>query len=254
MSAGAGPLEGKAAIVSGAASGIGEAIARELSAQGASVLVADIDARAGAAVADAVGGVFACVDVTDKAEVDEAAAVALASFGRIDALVNSAGVTRFIEFFEITEEDWNWINNTNARGTFFFLQAAAAAMKDTGGGSVVNIASIAAKGYRHTSSVAYAASKGAIVALTRAAAIQLAPHSIRVNCICPGITVTPLLDKWLAPSEESRSRWAAMLKEVPLGLPNQPSHIATLAAYLVSDLSETITGQSWNVDGGLTVD
>ena len=119
----------------------------------------------------------------------------VAAFGRIDILMNNAGVTRKLDFFEVKESDWDWIHSVNAKGAFFCMQAAAREMAGRREGKIINVASIAGKGFRGTSNVAYAGSKGAVIAMTRVAASQLAPHNINVNAICPGVTRTALYER-----------------------------------------------------------
>ncbi len=147
----------------------------------------------------------------------------------------------------------------NARGVFFCMQRAAREMAKQGGGKIINMASIAGKGYRGTSNIAYAASKGAVITMTRIAATQLAPHNINVNAICPGLTRTPMLESILRDNIQRRGLDEAEVirrleTTVPLGRSNAPEDIANMAAFLASPESDNITGQSFNVDGGLTWD
>jgi NAD(P)-dependent dehydrogenase (short-subunit alcohol dehydrogenase family) len=243
---------GKVAIVTGAGSGIGQAIAVRLASEGAAVVVAELDTETGTAVAEMIGGTFVCTDVREQVAVDAAVAFAVQRHGGLDVLVNNAGVTRLIQFFDITAGDWDYINAVNAKGAFLFLQAAARAMAsgDRESGVIVNIASIAAKGYPGTSNAAYAASKGAVVSLTRIAALELARYGIRVNAVCPGITRTNML----AGLEEGGALVDSMRGAVPLRRLNEPADVASLVAFLASDEAATVTGQSWNVDGGLILD
>jgi NAD(P)-dependent dehydrogenase (short-subunit alcohol dehydrogenase family) len=264
-------LADRVAVVTGGGAGIGYAIAARLAAEGARVVIAERDVKSGTSAADALGVEFTKTDVRHRDSIDEAIDFTLSRFGQLDILVNNAGATRFLNFLDITEADWDLIQTVNARGVFFFMQAAARVMADRGtGGSIVNIASIAGKGYGSTSSAAYAASKAAVIALTRIGAVQLASHGIRVNSICPGITVThtlldegtengagsvPVSKAWAgAATDEGRARFQALVKTIPLGRPSQPADIGSVAAFLASDESASITGQSWNVDGGLVFD
>lgn len=241
-------LSSQVAIVTGAGQGIGAAIAHELAANGATVVVADLESSPGAEVAAACGGSFVATDVADEEQVRRCVESTGRQFGRIDTLVNNAGITRFVDgFFDIDAEHWDAIHAVDARGVFLCMRAAAPHLRNGGGGSIVNISSIAAKGYRHTSSAAYAAAKGAVISLTRSAAMQLGRHGIRVNAICPGITLTSLNATWL---EQNPS----YLAEVPLGIPTRPEHIAAMVAFLASPAGALITGQSINIDGGLTID
>ncbi|MEZ5263996.1 MAG: SDR family oxidoreductase [Acidimicrobiales bacterium] len=181
----------------------------------------------------------------------------VASHGRLDVVVNNAGVTKSLGFFDVGEADWDRIYSVNAKGLFFVMQAAAKAMRDGGGGGrIVNIASIAGKGYRGTSNVAYAGTKGAVIAMTRIAASQLARFGINVNAICPGVTRTALFDQVIdelverlgGTRDEAEAR---AVRSIPLRRANEPADIAALAVYLASEPARNVTGQSWNVDGGL---
>jgi NAD(P)-dependent dehydrogenase (short-subunit alcohol dehydrogenase family) len=240
----------KTCLVTGGAGGIGAAICERLAAGGSHVVVADFDNEAGSAVAKRIGGDFVSVDLRDRDSVSGAVSAVAAAHGSLSTVVNCAGVTKYADFFDITDDDWQWMMNINALGTMRMMQAAAQAMRESGGGSIVNVASIAAKGYRQTSNAAYAASKGAVIALTRVAAIQLAPYGIRVNAVCPGPTSSPLLNVHDTP--ETRGRIEAMVNAVPLKKFSEPDDIARAVEYLAS--AGNVTGQSMNVDGGLEFD
>jgi NAD(P)-dependent dehydrogenase (short-subunit alcohol dehydrogenase family) len=240
-------MRGKTVIVTGGSQGIGKAIAETMSEQGAAVVVVDIKEDQGREVAEAIGADFVPADVAKAGDVEHAVAHTIAAHGGLDCIVNNAGITKFIDFFEIDDDHWDRMQEVNLRSMFFFMRAGARHMRGNGGGSIVNISSMAAKGYRHTSSAAYAASKGGVLGLTRAGAMQLAKYGIRVNAICPGIVTTPLNAQWLADNP-------GRIADIPLGVPSHPSDIAAAAAFLASDQAKTITGQSLNVDGGLTID
>jgi NAD(P)-dependent dehydrogenase (short-subunit alcohol dehydrogenase family) len=252
-------LDGKVALVTGIGAGMGTAIAEAYAAAGAIVVGADIDTAAGGAVMDRIGGTssFVAADVSRVAECRGLVEQVVAAHGRIDVVVNNAGVTKSLGFFDVTEADWDRIYSVNARGLFFLMQAAAESMRDRGeGGRIVNIASIAGKGYRGTSNVAYAGTKGAVIAMTRIAAAQLARFGINVNAICPGVTRTALFDQVIdelvdrlgGTRAEAEAR---AVRSIPLRRANDPADIAALAVYLASPASRNVTGQSWNVDGGL---
>ncbi len=256
-----GRLDGKVSLVTGIGAGMGTAIARAYAEAGATVVGADIDETAGRAVMDALGAPHRFVrgDVAQAAECEGLVADVVATNGRIDVLVNNAGVTKSLGFFDVTEADWDRIYSVNARGLFFLMQAAARAMRDQGGGRIVNIASIAGKGYRGTSNVAYAGTKGAVIAMTRISASQLARFGINVNSICPGVTRTALFEQVIGELIErtgvSREQAEAnAVRSIPLRRANDPDDIAALAVYLASDAARNVTGQSWNVDGGLQWD
>jgi NAD(P)-dependent dehydrogenase (short-subunit alcohol dehydrogenase family) len=240
-------LNGKQVIVTGGAQGIGRAIAEAMISQGARVSIVDLQAERGSEVAAELGADFYEADVSNVDQVEAVVAAVIARHQRLDSIVNNAGITKFVDFFEIEDDHWDRIQQVNLRSMFFFMRAGARYMKDHGGGSIVNISSMAAKGYRHTSSAAYAATKGGVLGLTRAGAMQLAKHRIRVNAVCPGIVLTPLNAQWLADHPE-------YVDEIPVGYPCQPGDIAEAVAFLASDRAHAITAQSLNVDGGLSVD
>ena len=257
-------LDDRVALVTGAGNGIGRAIAIALARAGAHVAAADIDpatAEATASAVDACGrrGLGIAADVGDVASVDKMVRGVAETFGRIDILVNNAGVTRRADIMDLTEADWDRIMRINGKGVFFCLQHAARVMIPRRSGAIVNISSIAAKGFAGASNAIYAASKGAVLGLTRMAALQLAPHNINVNAICPGSTLTALSDANLrvraqqqgVSVEEMARRRNAM---IPLGRPNDPEDIAALAVFLAGPGARNITGQSFNVDGGIIFD
>jgi NAD(P)-dependent dehydrogenase (short-subunit alcohol dehydrogenase family) len=257
-------LADQVAIVTGAGHGIGRATALALGRAGAHVAVADVDAAAAKATADAVAALgrrslALDTDVGDLAAIDRMVQAVTGAFGRIDVLVNNAGVTRRAYIMDLTEQDWDRIMRVNAKGVFFCLQRVAREMIPRRGGRIVNIASIAGKGYAGTSNAIYAASKGSVISLTRTAAQQLARHDINVNAICPGITVTALSEANVAvrardeglPVEEMTRRRNAV---IPLGRPNDPEDVAALAVFLASPAARNVTGQSLNVDGGIVFD
>ena len=257
-------LVDRVAIVTGAGNGIGRAVALALAREGAHVVAVDVDGKLAPAAAEAAGatgpkslGLEA--DVGDLGAIDRMVERAVAAFGRIDILVNNAGVTRRAYIMDLTEADWDRIMRVNAKGVFFCLQRVAREMIPRRSGSIINIASIAGKGYAGTSNAIYAASKGSVISLTRTASQQLARHNINVNAICPGTTVTALSeanvamrarDEGVSVEEMTKRRNAA----IPLGRPNDPEDVAGLAVFLASPRARNITGQSLNVDGGLIFD
>jgi NAD(P)-dependent dehydrogenase (short-subunit alcohol dehydrogenase family) len=257
-------LDDCVAIVTGAGQGIGKATAIALAKAGVDVAVVDINAPAAKATADAITALghrslALDTDVGDVVSIDRMVGRVADTFGRIDVLVNNAGVTRRAYILDLTEDDWERIMRVNGKGVFFCLQRVAREMIPRRSGTIVNIASIAGKGYAGTSNAIYAASKGAVISLTRIAALQLARHNINVNAICPGTTVTALSEnnlrsrareEGLSVEDMQRRRNAA----IPLGRPNDPEDVSALAVFLASPGARNITGQSFNVDGGVIFD
>jgi NAD(P)-dependent dehydrogenase (short-subunit alcohol dehydrogenase family) len=254
-------LTGKVALVTGAANGIGKACALALAEAGAQVVAADINAAGAQATADAITGfqrqaIAVAVDVGDLAQIDGMVKQALTAFGQIDIVVNNAGVTRRADIMDLTEADWDRIHRVNAKGVFFCLQRVAREMIPRRTGRIINIASIAGKGYAGTSNAAYAASKGAVISLTYTASQQLAKYDINVNAICPGVTRTALSDDNLAVRAREAGITLAAMEErrasvIPLRRANDPEDIAAMAVFLASPGARNITGQTYNVDGGL---
>ncbi|HLY88835.1 MAG TPA: glucose 1-dehydrogenase [Acetobacteraceae bacterium] len=257
-------LANQVALVTGAAHGIGKASACALAEAGAHVIVADIDRDGARATAESIAAgqrraVAMQADVGDLNQIDRMVREALAAFGRIDILLNNAGVTRRADIMDIIEADWDRIHRVNAKGVFFCLQRVAQEMIPQHSGRIINIASIAGKGYVGASNVAYAASKGAVIGMTKLAALQLAKHNINVNAICPGVTRTALSNANLAVAaqqqgvtlEEMERRRADV---IPLKRANDPEDIAAMVVFLASSGARNVTGQSFNVDGGLIPD
>ena len=254
-------LSDKIALVTGAGQGIGKACALTIATQGADVAVVDINGQTAEQTASEVialgrKGLALQADVGDVSAIDRMVRQTLDTFGRIDMLVNNAGVTRRAYIMDLTEEDWDRIHRVNAKGVFFCLQRVAREMIPRREGRIVNIASIAGKGYEGTSNAAYAASKGAVISLTKTAAQQLARHNINVNAVCPGVTNTALSQASLeiraqqeGVSVEEIQRQRA--ETIPLRRANEPEDIAAMVAFLGSAGARNITGQSFNVDGGI---
>ncbi|MFN0092568.1 MAG: SDR family NAD(P)-dependent oxidoreductase [Acidimicrobiales bacterium] len=257
-------LEGRVAIVTGCGLGMGRAIAVRYAREGATVVgcdVADEHGRDTISQCEAAGAkaLYLHADMASLADISALVEETVGSFGRLDVLVNNAGVTKSLGFFDVTEADWDRIHSVNAKGLFFCMQAAAKQMAEQRSGRIINIASIAGKGYRGTSNVAYAGSKGAVIAMTRIAAHQLARYDINVNSICPGATRTSLYEQIMGELIERRGMTREAAQErvdasIPLRRANEPDDIADMAVFLASAASRNITGQSINVDGGLVWD
>jgi acetoin reductase-like protein len=253
-------LAGRVAMVTGAGRGIGRAIAQRLAGEGAAVLVAELDAASGAETVRAIearGGraAFAATDVARPEASRAAVAAALDAFGRLDVLVNNAGIARSRPLLDVTEAEWDGTFAVNTRGLFFCLQAAAREMVRRGGGCIINMASIAGRAGRALLAD-YAASKAAVISITQSAALALAPRRVRVNAVCPGVVDTPMwsqIDReWgEAVGAQPGEILAARVAGIPLGRIETPEDVAGLVAFLASDDAAYITGQAINVCGGL---
>jgi 3-oxoacyl-[acyl-carrier protein] reductase len=250
-----GLLQGKTAIVTGAGSGMGKAIAALFTGHGANVVLADLNQEAAEKAAKELGGTQALAIQTDVASHDSVAALVkktVEAFDRVDILVNCAGIPQtFTPIEELTEAQWDRLLNVNTKSIYLTAKHVVPLMKRQFGGSIVNIASIA--GVRARPGLnAYCASKGAAIMLTKALAIELAPYHIRVNAINPGPAETPMLGQFLngdvAQKESDMKK--IFLDSVPLGTLIQPDDIAQAALYLSSDLAKIVTGEILNVDGG----
>jgi NAD(P)-dependent dehydrogenase (short-subunit alcohol dehydrogenase family) len=253
-------LDGKVALVTGAGAGIGRAIALAVAKEGATLAAADIDlAAAQKTAADAAGnkGLAIEADCGDVASIDAMVSRVVKELGHIDIIVNNAGVTRYAYIMDLTEADWDRIHRVNAKGVFFCLQRAAKEMiAQKSGGRIINIASISGRGYAGASNAAYAASKGAVIALTKMAAQQLGRYDINVNAICPGVTRTELGQRNAATRAAQRGMTIEDLQQeqergIPIGRANTPEDIAAMAVFLASAGARNITAQCYNVDGGL---
>ena len=252
-----GKLQGLVAVVTGAGSGIGRASAVEFACEGASVVAADLNAASAAETADQIlsaGGQAESVqvDVTQRSQVEQMVKTAVDKFGRLDVLYNNAGLPQsFTPFEDSTDELFDRIFNVNVKGVFFGCRAAIPQMKAQGGGVILNTASTA--GIRPRPGLAvYAASKGAVITMTKALAIELAPFRIRVVSINPVATDTPMLPSFIgveqgADEAEGRRRF---IGTIPWGRLNKPEDIARAAVFLASADAEMVTGTAFEVDGG----
>ena len=257
-------LSGQVALVTGAGQGIGKASALAMAKAGADVVAVDINsdtAKETAASITELGrrSLALQTDIGSVADIDRMVTKAVEAFGRIDILVNNAGVTRRAYIMDLTEEDWDRIHRVNAKGVFFCLQRVAREMIPRRSGRIINIASIAGKGFAGTSNAIYAASKGAVISLTKTAAQQLGQHNINVNAVCPGIVRTNLYSEIIRVMAEKEGIsvdevGTRAVQNVPLQRPNEPEDIAAMTVFLASPGARNITGQSFNVDGGLIPD
>ncbi|MFZ1499001.1 MAG: SDR family NAD(P)-dependent oxidoreductase [Giesbergeria sp.] len=237
---------GRVCLITGAAQGIGAACARRFAAEGAHVVLADVDDARGAALAAELSGRYLHCDVGEKAQVDPLVQQALAWKGRIDVLVNNAGIFRAADFLEVTEEDFDAVLRVNIKGAFLVGQAVARAMAQAGRGSIVNMSSV--NGTLAIPNIAsYNVSKGGINQLTRVMALALAPHHIRVNAVAPGTIATELAAKAVLTSDEAKKK---IMSRTPMGRLGEPSEIADVVAWLASDAASYVTGEIVTVDGG----
>jgi meso-butanediol dehydrogenase/(S,S)-butanediol dehydrogenase/diacetyl reductase len=246
-------LEGKRAIVTGAGAGIGRAIAIRLSSEGARVALADLDEQAAEKVAGELEGkaLVHRTDVTRAAEVEALVSRVVSEWGGLDVMVNNAGIGVAATAPETSEEDWDRQMDVNLKGTFFGIKYAVPAMRDSGGGSIINISSIAAL-VGIPDRAAYCAAKGGILALTRAAAIDHIGEGVRINCIAPGTVETPWIERITAGYDDPEEARARMQARQPHGRFVRPEEIAAMAAYLASDESGSAVGACMVVDGGMT--
>jgi len=254
MTAASGTLDGKVALITGAASGIGRAAALLFAQEGAAVTIFDIDEAGGLAVAaqiDSAGGraLFVLGSVAEAADCENGLLQTLDAFGRLDVLFNNAGIIRRATVLDISEEEWDRVMAINVKSVVLMSRHAIPAMMKTGGGSIVNTAS----GWGLVGgpkAVSYCASKGAVVQLTRAMAIDHGPDNIRVNCICPGDTDTAMLRQEAEELGVPGGEFLAEAADRPLRRVGSPEEIARAALYLSSDASSFVTGTALVVDGG----
>jgi NAD(P)-dependent dehydrogenase (short-subunit alcohol dehydrogenase family) len=243
-------FEGKTALVTGAGHGIGEATARRFAEEGANVVLVDLHDR-GQEVADALpSAVFVQGDVSDEADVQSAVDVAIERYGSLDVVVNNAAITLPKGYMETTPEEWDRVLAINLRSTYLYLRAATPHLK-AGRGSVVNVSSFHAGGTIENFS-AYAAAKSGVIGITRSAALDLAPHGVRVNAVCPGIVDTAMWQAWLDEVDDAEAALAEVVKLQPLGRIGRPEEIANAILFLGSDDASYITGTTLFADGGVT--
>jgi NAD(P)-dependent dehydrogenase (short-subunit alcohol dehydrogenase family) len=248
-------LEGRVVVITGAASGIGAACARRLAQDGALIALWDVADTAGHALAADISGTgarahYVHCNVASRAEVEAAVAATLQAFGRIDALVNNAGIFRAAEFLDVTEEDWDAVLDVNLKGAFLVGQACARQMVAQGdatrGGAIVNMSSV--NGVMAIPTIAsYNASKGGINQLTRAMALGLVDRGIRVNAVAPGTIATDLARNAVLTSDDARQR---ILGRTPMKRLGEPEEIASVVGFLLSDAASYVTGEVVYIDGG----
>ena len=254
--------QNKTVCITGAGGGIGRAIAIEMNIAGYNVACADINLNGLNKTLELLNNndcksIALRTDITNVLDIKKMINEVIKSFGSLDVMVNNAGVTRAAKIEDLTEQDWDWIFDVNAKGTFFCLQEAAKQMiKQKTGGRIINMSSNGAKGFVDVSNAIYAASKGSVLSMTKTAAQQLGKYGITVNAICPGVTLTDILEEIIKTraKEQNKTRDEVLkhyLRDVPTGQANKPREIALMVLFLSSEGARNITGQSYNIDGGV---
>ena len=244
----AGQLAGRRVIVTGAARGIGAAIAATFAEHGAHLALLDLDGDACHHTAARLGATAFAVDLGDPFSATSVTTDAITSLGGVDVLVNNAGILLFAPLLDITVEDWDRTFDVNVRSMLLTTQVVARAMIATGtGGSIVNMASMGGK-VGSPAQAHYAASKAAVISLTRVSAMELGPHGIRVNCICPGYVLTEM--GAATRTDDMVATWSSLS---PLGRCAQPEDVADMALFLASEQGRYCTGQAMNVSGGMVM-
>lgn len=245
-----GRLDGKVAVITGAASGIGRASARRFAAEGARVVVVDLADEPGEALAGEIGGLYVHADVTDPRDVEAMYDAAINRFGGLDVCFNNAGISPPGDDSILdTELDvWKRVQEVNLMSVYLCCKAGIARLLEHGGGSVINTASFVAILGAATSQISYTASKGGVLSMSRELGVQFAREGVRVNALCPGPVNTPLLQELFAKDPE---RAARRLVHIPMGRFGEAEEIAAAAAFLASDDASFITASTFLVDGGI---
>ena len=246
-------LEGKRAIVTGAGSGIGRSIALRLASEGARIVLADLDENAANTVSDEISGdtLVQRVDVTKAADMEALVARVVSEWGSLDVMINNAGVGIAATAEDTSEEDYDKVMDVCVRGTFLGMKYSIPAIRDSGGGAVVNMSSIAALVGLKDRAI-YCAAKGAILSMTRAAAIDHVEEGVRVNCIAPGTVDTPWVQRITSGYDDPEKARETMKARQPHGRLVTSDEIAAMAAYLASDEAGSVIGTCMVVDGGMT--
>ena len=244
-------LQGRVAVVTGGASGIGLASVRRMAAEGAKIVIGDLDPNAGKAAADEVGGLFVPTNVTQKDDVDNLFQTALREYGSVDIAFNNAGISppEDDSILETDLEAWRKVQDVNLTSVYLCCKAAIPIMQKQGKGSIINTASFVAIMGAATSQISYSASKGGVLSMSRELGVQFAREGIRVNALCPGPVNTPLLQELFAKDAERAQR---RLVHVPMGRFAEPSEMAAAVAFLASDDSSFMTANAFLVDGGIS--
>jgi NAD(P)-dependent dehydrogenase (short-subunit alcohol dehydrogenase family) len=247
----AGRIEGKTAVVTGGASGIGLATVRRFAEEGAKVVIGDLDDAKGAEVAAEVGGTYVHVDVTDKEQVDALFKTAKDTYGSVDIAFNNAGISppEDDSILDTDLEAWKRVQDVNLTSVYLCCKAALPYMLEQKSGSIINTASFVAVMGAATSQISYSASKGGVLSMSRELGVQFAREGVRVNALCPGPVNTPLLQELFASDPE---RAARRLVHVPVGRFAEPVEMANAVLFLASDESSFITASTFLVDGGIS--
>jgi NAD(P)-dependent dehydrogenase (short-subunit alcohol dehydrogenase family) len=245
-------LDGKVALITGGGSGMGKVAAELFATEGASVVLTDVNGEAGEATSAAIGdrALFVHADVSKESDAEAMVAAALERFGRLDVLYNNAGIMP-LDDGSVTDADgsiWDTVLAVNVKGVMFGCKYGIPAMLESGGGSIINVASFVAWLGAATSQTAYTASKGAVLAMTREIAVEYARRGIRCNALCPGPIETPLLLALLSDEEKKQRRFV----HIPMGRLGRAEELAKAALFLASDDASFMTGASLIVDGGIT--
>ena len=244
-------LQDRVAVVTGGASGIGLASARRLAAEGARVVIGDLDPAAGKAAADEVGALFAQTDVTSETDVEALFAAAYDAYGSVDVAFNNAGISPPDDDSILTTgiDAWRRVQEVNLTSVYLCCKAALPYMLEQGRGSIINTASFVAVMGAATSQISYSASKGGVLTMSRELGVQFARQGVRVNALCPGPVNTPMLQELFAKDPE---RAARRLVHIPLGRFAEPEEMANAVLFLASDESSFVTASTFLVDGGIS--
>jgi NAD(P)-dependent dehydrogenase (short-subunit alcohol dehydrogenase family) len=250
-----GELDGKVVVITGGGSGIGRGIASVLAREGADLVIADLDRGNADRVATEVGGTAVAHDVTSWDSCTAMVDRVLGDRGRIDVLVNNAGVSKSVPFHELDEAEWDRVHDVNAKGVFLTTRAVVPHMMERRSGSIISISSMVGK-EAIPFFVHYSASKFAVIGLTQGLAKEMAPYDVNVNAVCPGVVRTPLWEPLLDQLSENKGisrdeAWQEFVEGIPLARPQEPEDIGEVVAFLASDRARNMTGQGVNVTGGM---